>query len=302
MIIITGASGFIGKHLARQLLEKKKELLLCYHYHDISRLFPRAKALKIDLTKKNELRRLPAKGIEAVVHLAACIPQSVSCDSIENFDACMQGNLVSTVNVLEYCRLHSVKRLVYTSTVSVYGPTSQPPKEESACYPQVFYGWSKLAAEMLCEKYRRDFGIGCFSLRLGSVYGAGQHPNWVISKFIHSARHGKPVTVWGEGERRIDFVYVRDVVSAILCALASFKPGVYNIGSGKPVRIKELARVAVEIFSEGGASLFFDKGKSEDAVPAWLDISKAKKLLGYLPAYSLRKGLKDYRRQTGCAF
>ncbi len=297
MIIITGASGFIGRYLVKRLLKNGYELILCSHRKNIQHLFPKTKNIRLDLVKGRELGRLPCRGVEAVVHLASFIPPSVNRDVVGNAKKSLQTNIQATLNVLEYVRRHRIKRLVFTSTISVYGNTLFPPDEEDVAYPASFYGWSKLAAEMLCEKYRRDYGIDCFSLRLASVYGAGQVPNIVIPKFIQSAIAGEPIVIWGYGKKRVDFIYVKDVVNAILRALRAKKPGVYNIGSGKAVSICDLAKAVHSVFAKKGSTIVFDKERPEDTTWVWFNISKAKKELGFRPEYSLIDGLKDYKRE-----
>jgi len=297
MIVITGASGFIGKYLSARLLKSGHALILCSHRQSLQRLFPQAKNIRLDLGQESQLKKLPAQDVEALVHLASFVPPSVNRDTIDNARKSLKVNIQGTLNVLEYVRRHRINKMIFASTISVYGETLCPPDEGDPAYPTSFYGLSKLAAEMLCEKYRRDYGIDCFSLRLGSVYGAGQVPNIVIPKFIRTTLLGQPIVIWGEGRKRVDFIYVKDVVNAILCALKSKSPGVYNIGSGKPASILELARHVKTVFSESGRAIIFDKDKPEDTGGVWFDISKAKKELGFLPKYSLIDGLKDYKRE-----
>ncbi len=307
MIVITGASGFIGRYLTARLLKNRYALILCSRRQSIRRLFPQAKNILLDLAQENQLKKLPSQDVEAVVHLASFVPPSVNRDTIDTARKSLKVNIQGTLNVLEYVRRYRINKLIFASTISVYGDTLFPPDEGDPAYPTSFYGLSKLAAEMLCEKYRRDYGIDCFSLRLGSVYGAEQVPNIVIPKFIRTVLLGQPIVIWGEGKKRVDFIYVKDVVSAILCALKSKSPGVYNIGSGKPASILELAQQVKTVFAKNGPTrscaqdrgraIVFDKDKPEDTVPVWFDISKAKKELGFYPKYSLRDGLKDYKRE-----
>ena len=307
MIVITGASGFIGIYLVDMLLNKGRKLFLCSHRYNIQHLFPGLKSARIDISCERQLKKLPSKGVEAVVHLASFIPPSVNRDTIDNARKSIESNIRGTLNVLEYARLNRIKRVVFASSISVYGDTAVPPDEEDLAYPGSFYGWSKLAAEMLCEKYRRDYRMDCFALRLGSVYGAGQIPNVVVAKFIHRAIAGEPIVIWGGGKKRVDFIYVKDVVNAVLRSLKAKNPGVYNIGSGSSVSIRELARCVHSVFSKkdlppGGAkgrrcAVIFDTDKPEDTIPVWFNTSKAKKALRFQVKYSLLDGLRDYKRE-----
>ncbi len=298
MILITGASGFIGRYLAKELSVQGYKLFLCSSTQNLGNAFPNNKTVRVNLAKGEDFRKLPARGVEAVYHLASFVPPHVSQDNVHYARKCLNVNILATMNVLEYCRLHRISRLVYASTVSVYGDCDSAPREEERAYPLTFYGWSKLAAEILCEKYRRDYGIACFSLRLSSVYGQGVNPYCVLSAFIKRALQGEEIVVWGEGRKRINFIYIKDAVSALLSSLKSEHPGVYNIGSAQAVSVAELAKAVNKVFARGCLSIVFDKEKQEDLTRVWLDITKAKKGLGFRPKYSLLAGLKDYKQQV----
>lgn len=297
MIIVTGASGFIGRHLLKALCNKGYEIFACTHRRRVEEVFPHLKGSRLDLTKASELKKLPAQGVEAVFHLASFVPESVSRDVLSNAQRCLKANILATLNVLEHCRLNHIKRLVYASTISIYQNATTLPSENTFVYPTTLYGLSKLAAEMLCEKYRKDYGLLCFSLRFGSIYGLGQPGHLVMAKFIQSAIEHRPIEIWGKGKKLIDFVYIKDVVKACLLTLKAKKPGIYNIGSGEPVAIVDLARTVRRVFADAHLPLCFTTTDNEDVSSVWLDITKARRELGFQPSYTLLKGLMDYKRE-----
>lgn len=297
MILITGASGFIGRHLVKALLSQTNyRLVACFFSHPILSS-SRVKTVQIDLSDSFQFKNLPHDKVNLLIHLASYIPEHVSQEKLEDFEKCLRINIQATKNVLEYCRLTKIKRLIYASTISVYGPTAQPPSEDHACFPQTFYGISKLAAELLCEKYHRTYGLDYISLRFSSVYGLGQNPNLVVAKFIQNALEKKPLHIWSKREKRIDFIYIKDVVQAIFCALDSHRTGVYNIGTGKAITVKELAEKIKQVFAHPDHSVIYTKKVKGDDSPVWFDTTKAKRELGFEANFSILEGLKDYKRE-----
>lgn len=300
MILITGASGFIGRHLARELLSRGNKLILCSHTCDLGEDFPGCHCIRTDLCAPAGTSALRAPGIEAVIHLAASIPQYVSLDTAQHVPRLLESNILATRNVLEFCRMHTIPRMIFASTVSVYDHRSRiPPRESDAAHPQTFYGWSKLCAELLCERYRVSCGIACFSLRFASVYGSGQPDHLVVGRFVRQAQQGEDITVWGRGTKLVDFVHVRDVVKACVSALRSNSPGVYNIGSGKPVTIAQLARCAVSLYGAGRSKVIFLRDKpGDDSARVIFDVSKARRVLKFRASYTLERGLSAFGKRN----
>jgi UDP-glucose 4-epimerase len=296
MILITGASGFIGRHLARELLSRGEHLVLCSHSCDLQNDFPGCDCIKTDLCSPSAAASLRASGIKAVIHLAACIPRYVSLDTAEHVPHLLDTNIIATRNVLEFCRVNRIRKMIFASTVSVYDHCSRvPPREGDPAQPQTFYGWSKLCAELLCERYRVSCGIACFSLRFASVYGPGQPDHLVVGRFVRQAQQGENITVWGRGTKLVDFVHVRDVVAACVAALRSDRPGVYNIGSGKPVTVAQLARCAAHLHGAGRSRVVFLRDKpGDDSARVILDVSKARRVLKFRPEYTLDRGLAEF--------
>jgi nucleoside-diphosphate-sugar epimerase len=298
MILITGASGFIGRHLARRLTAQGRELTLCSQSRDIAADLSRHPCVRLDLADQLQLHKLPTNGIETIIHLASRIPAHVSQDTVDDARIVLDSNIVSTLNMLTYARQVGARKFLFASSVSVYDHLREnPPCETDPTYPATFYGWSKLSSEILVEKYRRDAGMQCFSFRMSSVYGPGQEDHLLISRFMRQVTSGKDIHVWGKGTKRVDFIYVDDVVRVFEMVLESDKPGVYNIGSGNPVSVAELASCVNNVFGNGSSKVSFDPDKhGDDESRIMLDISRAREVLGFSPAYSLEQGLREYKK------
>lgn len=297
MILVTGATGFIGRYLVEELLKENYEIGILVHKSPPPESWlggNRVKVFKIDITKEKDYFIIPKNiKIEAVFHLAAYIPQE---DNPSYFKKCIEVNCIGTYNLLKFCCERKVKKIINSSSVSVYGKVNalrSKLKEDHPVHPETFYGMSKLMGEFLCEQYMQRFNLEVILLRYSSVCGYGQNKSTVLPIFINKAISHQDLVIFGKGIKGQDFVYVRDVVAANLCTLRSNCKGTYNIGSGMGTNVVELAETIIKIFNSK-SKIIFDEIKSEDSSQIIMDISKAEKELGYKSHYDLKSGLKDY--------
>ena len=233
-------------------------------------------------------------GVDVVVHLAALtsVPFSVA-----NPDLTFDVNVVGTLNLIRACAQEGVGRFVFVSSCAVYGdPESLPVREEHKPNPISPYAESKLLAERYCLGFQDRQLLRSVVLRFFNVYGPRQGMNdysGVITRFVDRVRQKEPLVVYGDGSQTRDFVCVYDVVEAVLASMKSScaEGEVFNIGSGKPTSINELAKTVLEL---AGVDLMirYEKARAGDIKDSYADISKAKKLLGYEPKVSLRDGLQ----------
>lgn len=293
-ILITGASGFIGKHLTRYLLEKNYDLTLTYHNKKICKEFKNyTSQILIDLTQKKDFKKISGN-IDAVFHLAIF---SSFDDSPKTISKLYNVNALGTINLLNRCCATGVKRFINSSSIAIYG-TSRKGMVSEKCIPkpESHYGISKLTGELACEKLNKQGKISAISLRYSSVYGTEQHPFTVLPKFINKARENKNIEIRGKGEKVQDFVYVKDVVEANYFALNSNESGSFNISSGKKTNIINLATLIKDIFSSGKSRIILNSKKQGDNTNYYFNISKARKSLGYKVRYPIKKGLSDYKK------
>ncbi len=286
-VLVTGGAGFVGSHLVDRLLKEG---------HNVTVLDDLSSGKKENINKsanfvKGDIRDFKTidavtKGVDIIYHLAAQVSVPLSMKyPLENFKV----NVLGTLNLLKAAENNNVKNFVYFSSAAVYGdPKTLPIKEDSPTNPLSPYGLSKLVSEM----YAKFFNIDVSIVRPFNIYGPRQDPNnpytGVISKFISAAKQNKPLIIFGDGKQTRDFIYIDDVIDAVL--LVTEKPGIYNIGAGKATSILELAKIILNL-TDNKINVIHKKKREGDIRHSVADISKIKKL-GFKPRYSLREGLK----------
>jgi UDP-glucose 4-epimerase len=295
IILITGGAGFLGSALANQLVAVGHEVRVL---DDLSagsekHLHPAVLFTRGDITDRPKLWTL-LQDVECVYHLAArvSVPESVLYPREYN-----TVNVGGTVSVMEAMRDVGVRRVIFVSSGAVYGEQNQQPLRETvAPNPDSPYAVSKWAAEQYVRTIGKLWRIETVVLRVFNVYGPGQplpvsHAP-VIARFVDTALRGGAIVVNGDGRQTRDFVYVSDVVNALV-ATATAKPAdgqIINIGSGQAVSMRDLIRV---VGKAAGTSLepIYRMQKSGGVSQMQADITMAHQLLGYSPQVSLEQGL-----------
>ena len=297
--LVTGAAGFVGSHLSERLLSLGHEVIGVDRFSDY---YPRSyKESNLSKLRENPNFRLVEQdmatcdvaalldGVEIVWHQAA--QAGVRASWGKTFESYLTDNVLSTQRLLEAARgLGTVRKFVYASSSSVYGDTNDlPMRETSATNPHSPYGVTKLAAEHLCELYRRNFGLATASLRYFTVYGPRQRPDMAFHKFIEATLDGKSIPVFGDGQQTRDFTFIADIVEANVNAGLSEAQGVFNIGGGSRVTLEEVLGVIGEL--AGTLRIDRQPNQAGDVTHTWADTTAAQNALGYSPRVSLREGL-----------
>lgn len=293
-VVITGGSGFIGSHLADLLIELKHEVIVIDNLsigriENISHLLenPNFTFLKADIVDFDSIESI-FKNIDWVFHLAALAD---IVPSIENPKEYYLANVNGTFNVLQACKKHKVKKIIYTASSSCYGiPDEYPTKETAQIQPQYPYALTKNIGEQLVMHWCQLYNLPAISLRFFNVYGPRARTSGtygaVFGVFLSQKLAKKPYTIVGDGTQTRDFTFVSDIISAIHIAAKSNVSGkIINIGSNNTYSINYL----VELL--GGDVVYIPKRPGEPEC-TWADISEAKKTLNWEPKVTLEEGIE----------
>tara|TARA_B110000008_G_scaffold122349_1_gene124804 strand:- start:92 stop:1084 length:993 start_codon:yes stop_codon:yes gene_type:complete len=291
--IVTGGCGFIGSHLADNLIKLNFEVVVIDNLsvgrrENISHLNENSKFTFVDADISNfDLIEPIFRGADLVFHLAALAD---IVPSIENPTEYYKSNVTGTFNVLQACRKHKVKKIIYAGSSSCYGiPDEYPTKEIASIRPEYPYALTKNLGEQLVMHWCKLYNLPAISLRFFNVYGPRARTSGtygaVFGVFLAQKLANKPFTVVGDGNQTRDFTFVSDVVNAIIAAADSDLSGeVINIGSNNTYSINRL----VELL--GGEITYIPKRPGEPDC-TWADITKATQLLDWEPKVSLEEGV-----------
>jgi UDP-glucose 4-epimerase len=297
--VVTGGAGFIGSHLAEELMNRGYSITVI---DDLStgRLeniewakkeqdFQFFEASVVDL----ELLKKVSKGVDYIFHLAAMpgVHRSIETPLLSH-----EANLTGTLNVLIAAKDNGVKKVIYASSCAVYGDTpTLPQNEDTLPAPQSPYAVTKVAGEYYCRSFTEVCGLPTVCLRYFNVYGLRQSPDSdyaaAIPSFINRVAEDNPPVIFGDGEQTRDFVYVKDVVEANILAANSDTIGIFNIGCGESVTINELADVIMKLMGKLMTPLY-QEARAGEIRHSLADISKAR-TIGFQPGYNLEEGLKE---------
>jgi len=289
--VVTGGAGFIGSHVVEALLGRGDEV------HVVDNLVTgKRENLASGATLHERDIREPLDDVfaavrpELVVHLAAQADVGTSVEQ-PRFDA--EVNVLGTLNVLEAARPHGAQ-LVFSSTGgAIYGECERPAREDDPRRPVSPYGTAKLAAEEYLATWNRLHGTSHVVLRFANVYGPRQLAKLeggVVAIFTERLRAGAGVTIFGDGEQTRDFVYVGDVVAAVLAAIGH-GGGTFNVGTGEETSVNalfETCRRIAEVDTDPG----YAPARAGDALRSVVDVSRAERELGWRPRCSLDEGLR----------
>jgi UDP-glucose 4-epimerase len=295
-ILLTGGLGQVGSYAGERLSEDNEVTIIDNFSNSLNNIkFPsNIKIIKGDIRNHKIVTDLVGKA-DTIIHTAA---QTSVNKSVEDpiYDA--DNNINGTLNLLEAARKSDIERFVYISSAAVYGkPEILPINEEHPTNPLSPYGLSKLTGERYAILYHSLYGLPVVCLRPFNIFSPRQNPNspysGVITRFIERVRSDQNPVIFGDGNQTRDFVFIEDVVAAIFNIMENKKAvgDVFNIGTGNPTRIKELAKMIIKV-SNKKLEPEFAPASIGDISESYADITKAREVLGYRPKYLLEQGLK----------
>ncbi|MBS1817781.1 MAG: SDR family oxidoreductase [Acidobacteria bacterium] len=310
LYLVTGGAGFIGSHLATELVQRGHRVrvldnLSTGHRRNLAHL-PAVDFLEGDLADIEACRQA-VQGVDYVLHQGAIpsVPRSVSDPITSN-----RSNIDGSLNILVAARDAKVKRLVYAGSSSAYGDTPTLPKrEDMPTAPLSPYALQKLVAEQYCQMFTRLYGLETVTIRYFNVFGPRQDPgspySGVISLFSTALLEGRRPTVYGDGEQTRDFTYVANVVDGVLraCEAPEASGEVINVATGGRISLNDLLRAMNTIL---GTSIepIYAESRVGDVRDSQADIRKAERLLGYHPIVSMEEGIRrtlDWCREESSA-
>ncbi len=310
-VLVTGAAGFIGSHTAESLLRRGTPVVGIDNldpYYDVA--IKRRNVREIESTSQQagvkftmiegdicnyELMQevVTTHGIQAIVHLAA---KAGVRRSLEDPLGYARTNIEGTINLLEAARRANLERFVFASSSSVYGDATQVPfsEDQPVTMPISPYAASKVAAETYCYAYHSLYELPVVCLRLFTVYGPRQRPDFAINRFVRFILADQPIPKYGDGTSIRDYTYIGDIVRGILAALDSdINWDIINLGSDNPITLNELIAAVEEVLGKP-ATIDQLPQQPGDMRQTHADIGKARRLLNWQPKVSLHHGLQEF--------
>ncbi len=302
-ILVTGGAGFIGSHVCDALLERGDSVICVDNFNDYYSPEIKRRNIKHNLGNKEfklfETDILDFEGMkkifeserpDKVVHLAA---RAGVRPSIKNPFLYQEVNVKGTLNLLELAKDFKIKNFIFGSSSSVYGNNKKIPfsEEDNVDFPISPYAATKKEGELNCYTYHHLHGLNISCLRFFTVYGPRGRPDMAPYLFTKSMLEGTPITRYGDGSTSRDYTYVSDIVKGILAALdQNLTFEIINLGNSSPTKLNELIAF-VEKHVGKKAEIVSGEIPPGDVMITYADISKAQKLLGYVPQVSLDEGI-----------
>lgn len=299
-VLVTGVAGFIGSHLLVKLLSHEIDVvgldnLSIGKISNINNYLkdPKFEFHNGDIRDLKLVNKLVSK-IDAIIHLAALAD---IVPSIESPDEYFSTNVTGTFNIVAAAKQYNISRIIYAASSSCYGiPDKYPTPENSPIDTKYPYALTKYLGETIVLHWSQVYKLSAISLRLFNVYGLRARTSGtygaVFGVFLAQKKAGMPLTIVGDGNQTRDFTNVKDVVEAMYLALLSDKQGIYNVGTGNPVSVNEIAELI------GGDKVFIPKRPGEpDSTNA--DVSKISKDLGWQSKISIENGVSEMITHIG---
>ncbi len=290
--LVTGGGGFIGTNLVKELLAQGHRVRVIdkdpKHGHV-------AGTAVCDISDRDIIYTM-CKGIDTIIHLAA---ETGVQPSVDDPEASISVNVGGTFNVLQAAYKHGVKRFIFASSGTVLGDNEPPFHEEMTTQPTSPYGASKLAGEAYCNAFFHSYGLETVVLRFSNIYGPyAWHKSNLFVEYIRAAIEKGSMDIFGDGFQSRDFLYVKDLVRAIMAAATTENIGgqIFQIASGQETSIREILHImsmCADLYGIGPAKFQHKDARLGEVRRSYADISKARKILKWEPQYNVVEGMTE---------
>lgn len=321
MVIVIGATGFIGMYTTEALIKSGKEVIATGRNKELGKVLEQmgASFIELDVTCKADFDKLPAENVEGVILLAGLLPANTTADleNEENAADYFTVNVIGSINVLEYCRKNGIRKVIgncsYSDVSGAWGKgyaiTEDEPRSFSFTGDHSVYVISRNACNDVMEYYNQQHHMQCAWFRFPPVYGVGPHGiiyvngkpyKSGIATWIDNAKEGKDIEIWGNADISRDIIYVKDVATAYCMALSSDKTyGLYNMTSGIGLTLRRQAEVVIDVFGDGDYGHIKYCPDKPNHTPSFLySMEKAKRDFGFVPQYTDYKDMMiDYKKE-----
>ena len=319
-IVIFGATGTLGLYFVDHLADKldhdewkivatgRSKLKWFSRYENVE-------YVNVDIVDKDTFSELPRENVFGIAHFAGVLPGYMDGYDPRSY---LDTNVMGTFNVLEYARTTRARNIIYTQTISDYAGYFDKMVELHDDMQQLppmtgdhsVYAISKICAEQLCNHYEATYGVKAFTLRLPNIYcfmhdskilyADGKPARSSYRHMISLAKAGESLEVWGDKDKGMDLIYIKDFCQLAELALFSNNKtgGSYNVGTGVMTSLDDFVHGIIEVFSpEGSPSKVVYRPEHHDCVNYYMNVDKAKRDLGYLPQYDAMAFLRDYKQE-----
>lgn len=325
MIIVIGATGFIGMYTVQKLLAENKKVVATGRNEILGRKLSEMGAdfISLDITNKNDFDKLPTDNVEGVIILAGLLPANSNVDISKDENAAdyFTVNVNGVINILEYCRKNNIKKVIncssYADVLNSWQKgvalTEEEPRNFKYTGDHAVYVISKNAICDVMEYYNQQHGMQCAWFRLPPVYGVGPHSSIYVNgkvyksgiqTFIEKSQNGEDIEIWGDPHIERDIIYVKDVAEAFYLALQSDNTyGLYNMTSGTRLDLEDQVKGVIDVFGTGESKIVYRPDKPNNTPSFLFSMEKAKKDFGFIPRYiDYKVMMEDYKKELESGF
>ena len=308
IILVTGGAGFIGSHLCERLLNDGARVVCLDNFDNfydpnikiknvegIARKFSEQFELVTgDIRNPDHFKMIFQKNpVDSVVHLAARAGVRPSIVEPLLYE---EVNIRGTIALLEACKEHKIKNLIFASSSSVYGENQRVPftEEDLDIQPISPYGATKRAGELLCYSYHHLYGMNIACMRIFTAYGPRQRPEMAIHKFTRLIDQSEKIPIYGDGSSRRDYTYIDDLIDGMMAVLQRHKGyEIYNLGESRTTSLMELVHLIEEALGKKANIEMLDSQPGDVSI-TYADITKARRMLNYKTRVSMEEGIKRF--------